>query len=148
MIRRRWVCLGLAVAMAIGPGAWLFWPVSPAVRAYERIRLGMTREAVEAAIGKPALFEDAFAKLEGIAANHFGGALARCEGVSYGDLRLARMKQQTGGAKRYALGVWLVEEDEIQVAYDSDGRVVGYYLMGPCDASPAWLYRLRNWLGF
>jgi hypothetical protein len=48
--------LGVAAALALSLGVWFLWPVSPAVRAYERLRLGMAESEVEAAIGVPPNF--------------------------------------------------------------------------------------------
>lgn len=153
MTRRRWICLWLASVLALGMAAWFFWPDSLAVRVYERLRLGMTRDDAEAAIGKApfigdALTEPAAAGYLFLSADDFGGSVARQVGIPVSGLRAAWAGDETAGSEKHPFSVWLFEDYGIIVAYGPTGQVVGYYLVEiPSIKLAPLLDRIRDRLG-
>jgi hypothetical protein len=147
-MRTRILCgltAALAAGLAAGLGAWLLWPAPFPVRGYERLRLGMAPDEVEAAVGVP----------PGIYHGWVGssGPLGEC-------LRQTGIPFQTltaSGGQRNGLQIdaWEWQDYHLWVAYDETGRAVGCYLLEgylfhrdrSWDRRPL-LERIRSCLGF
>jgi hypothetical protein len=136
---------GLAAALALSLGAWLLWPSSLpfAVRAYHRIRLGMTPAEVETAVGVPSgIYYAPF--------NCSSGPLGKCiqeAGVPF--------KTALERGTRLESEQWCWQDYWIWVVYDDTGRAVGCYLLegypwhrnDPPPDRPGFFDRVRTWLG-
>ncbi len=140
MTRRRWVYLGLAVLLALGLAVRFFWPSPFPVRAYERLRLGMTKSEVEAIIGEPPTRCNFFrysVPIGSISPPDLPviGSRLRETGIRCADVREGQ-----------PLDGWEWEDGGLWVTYDRDGQAVGYYLVGPMFPPPTFLDRVRAWL--
>ncbi len=149
MTRRRWVFLGLASMLALGLAAWFLWP-SPAVRAYNRIRLGMTPEEVETAIGVPPGYQDGIIPVPPSMSP--SGTFIRETGLPHYSLPDARNRPAAEYSEKLSRQHWTWEDYWIWVAYDRTGRVIGYYLLEAHghvwrQSNPTLFDRIRTWLG-
>src|SRR5262245_36009970 len=145
MLTRRRLLIGLLIAtMLIVPaGGWAVWRAiaKPApLRAYERLRLGMTLTEVEEAIGAP----------PGIHTDISPAFLARRFPQH---VRESGLPSETAEADwvhaKLTVERWSWEEYSINVAFDDDGKAVGYYLLQwPGEwPQPSFLDRLRQFVG-
>jgi hypothetical protein len=137
--------------LALGLAAWFFWPDPPAVRAYERIRLGMTPGEVNAAIGVPPRESgELFRAYDGNGIRYgcwfrsWSSPTVRETGIPSGIL----FGQPDNDLSRPLNAVlWDWEDHDLWVAYSRDGRVVGYYLMEPLNPPPTFFDQVRAWIG-
>jgi hypothetical protein len=142
MTRRRWLLLGLPAGLALGLGTWVLRPVPTHVRAYERIRLGMMRHEVEAALAEGSDEDDPDPEIERsrspalFVGMPFTERIARASGTPFPKL-----------SEEHFLDGWQWDDYEIWVAYDPDGRVVARYLLKSWFRSPTWFERVPEWLG-
>jgi hypothetical protein len=137
--RRLLICLLIATLLIVPIGGWVVWRalyVPEPVRAYERLRLGMTREEVTQAIGMPqGNYGSRDLPLGMIAST----SVNREAGLSQADL-----------GRRWTeviLEVWTWDEYWIAVAFDFNGTAVGHYLYDCTYAPPSLLDRLRQFIG-
>jgi hypothetical protein len=144
MTRRRLLCgLLFASAVLVCVVGWRAIYAPGHVRAYERVRLGMTLAEVEAAIGAPPGWY-AEPKLGGITSGPFGEYI-RESGVPSKSLLNPQYRESAG----ITVEQWIWDDYWIEVALDKDGKAVGYYLLessGPRFRS-SFLARLRAFIG-
>jgi hypothetical protein len=144
MLTRRRLLIGLLIAMAlIAPVVcWSVWraiSLPRPIRAYERIRLGMTPDEVERAIGMP---PGEFAPLTAYMSRGY---------PQY--IRESGLPSETADAEwvhaRMTVQRWRWEEYAIYVAFDEDEKAVGYYLLQWPGAwtPPSFFDRLREFVG-
>jgi hypothetical protein len=139
-VKRHWKLLTALVLLLLVLGAGGVWVVirdPEPVRAYERIKLGMTLEEVELTIGMPA---------SNYGSGPWSGVMPLYEN-SVAASRLLTM--ETGlplGIDRPSLAYadWTWDDYWIKVAFEN-GRVIGYYLLQEHQAS--FLNRMRQFLG-
>jgi hypothetical protein len=141
---------GLAGVLALGVGTWFLWSAPFPVRAYERIRLGMTGEEVETAIGGPP--------------THWFWAVSPAdEAACYASISPLGLNlvRKTGGRifcvadrlpgqkapNEYTGDGWLFANYDLRVLYDPAGRVAGYELIEGSLGPPTLFDRIRAWLG-
>lgn len=152
MTRRRWVFLGLAAVLLLGLASCLLWPVPRAVRAYERLRLGMTQQEVEAAIGEPPSEKSRFPYMSrGSAVARivpFTGDVVRENGVPYRNLEEPSGESESATPTVLPFTGWQWNDHEqLWVAYDRSEQVIGYYLVKPWPYPPTLLERVRTRVG-
>jgi hypothetical protein len=144
MLTRRRLLIGLLIAMApIAPVVcWTVWraiSLPRPIRAYERIRLGMTPAEVERAIGMP---PGEFAPLTASMSRGY---------PQY--IRESGLPSETADAEwvhaKVTVQRWRWEEYAIYVAFDEEQKAVGYYLLRWPDAGapPSFFDRLREFVG-
>jgi hypothetical protein len=143
---------GLAAVTAISVGVWYFWPVSAAERAFNRIRLGMTKDEVEAAIGSPAGYQNRTMPEDDYWISCGATAVAvkyiRTTGLSSDRLVGTTGPLLPGEAERVTFKSWAWENHWISVAFDDRSKlVVGYSLLESEVPQPTFFERLRGWIG-
>lgn len=138
------VVLGLALLLFTG---LLIWQAKTGPRgAYGRIRLGMTQDEVETVIGMPPRDYMHHPFIRG--GTTFGpfGKFIRMTGIPYE----STMCDPTVGRKpSVRLEHWYWDDYWIQVGFDEDGKVVGFYLLEVEDCfwgRPIFLDRVLDFL--
>lgn len=137
MNRRRLLLIGLPLLLAglAAVGAWVLYE-SPHVRAYHRLRLGMTRSDAINAIGEaPGDYRSQD--------NPNGWEVVQKAGLPHEELTGLITEKQNGLSNR--VEAWMWDDVGVFVAYDDAGEVIGYYLL--TDATPSFLDILRANLG-
>ena len=131
MISRRRLSIGIGIVLLLllsGLLTWKWLILSEPERAYERLRLGMTLEELESAIGREA------GDWRNIG---FDIEPVRVFGVPYVDLWPHIRKE-----------VWIWEHQAICVFFDDDGKAEGIYLLKlNYVARPTFFDRMRKLLG-
>jgi hypothetical protein len=146
------VFLGLTITVALGVGVWFLWPAQFPIRAYERVRLGMTRDQVEAIMQKAPTQElyyptgdelwprPVFITSDGRVIREIGYPARWVVGVG--------TEEQLAGFEKARLDDWMFGDYEIWVTYDSAERAVGCDVIDfPVIVAPTFLDRIRTWLG-
>jgi hypothetical protein len=144
--RRRLLIVLIATALIVSAGGWLGWRAiakPQPVRAYERLRLGMTKNQVDAAIGMPPGWYTE-PKLGGIMSGphvHY----VRASGIPSVSLPTVDDRDTP-----LTLEQWTWDDYWIRVAFDEDGKAVGCYLLESSGPGYDWslLDRLRAFVGF
>jgi hypothetical protein len=127
----------LILALAGLPIGWFGWrqiDVPGPLRAYERIRLGMTRDEVETAIGT----------------EPYRGVIlspGRLKYVRETGLPAASVRNRAERATELTVETWTWDESWIVVAFDARGKAVGFYLLESGRQPPSLLQRLTKWVG-
>jgi hypothetical protein len=127
----------LIVALAglvIGWIGWRWIDVPVPLRAYERIRLGMTREEVETAIGR----------------EPYRGVILSPGFLHYvreTGLPAASIRHPAERSAELTVETWTWDESWIVVAFDDGGKAVGFYLLESARQPPSLLERLTKWVG-
>lgn len=134
---RKVIILAIVVVFVLLAGLWVSGLFSPGpIRAYDRIQLGMTLEEASDVIGVPP--------------GHYDGRRYP-RGTTEGPFR--KIVRQSGlpedrvqDGVKYEDWIWL--EYAISVAFDQNGKVVGYYLFELNDYSNVSLFdRLLKLIG-
>ena len=149
LTRRRFVTVLLIATPFLPFIAWFVWwsVFSPfPVRAYERLRLGMTPMEVEKAIGvPPGRYDEWEPPRGGITSGQFGIDL-RESGLPRASLPHSFPEWRDSDL---TIERWVWDDFWIWVVFDKDEKVVGFYLLkssGPTH-SPSLLDRLRQFIG-
>ena len=145
MTRRRRALLGLLIAtLVIVPAGWAVWRAitkPKPVRAYERVRLGMTLAEVTEAVGLP----------PGLYAAPIGNTYFSYELVSQAGFPYASLPSIHDEQAEIGLSVerWFWDEGMLWVAFDKAGKSVGCYLLYhvPPWSRPSFLDRVRAFIG-
>jgi hypothetical protein len=139
--RRRLLLFGLlAGSLALGTGAWLFWPRPGITRENAaKIQVGMTLAEVEAILGGPSRDESTEVVTERAAADDDDSAVFRVLDFTY-PRRPASSPEPP---------VWKTDQIVIVVHTSHDGRVVSSasMLVRPIGLEETWSDRLCRWLG-
>jgi hypothetical protein len=144
-VKRRWklwIVLVL-VLLVLGASAVLLATKVP-VLAYSRIKLGMTLVEVEAAIGMPAGDYSSTPNLRprmGPFGNHINES-----GIPSTCLPDAAGNAKEGYVKPLTVKRWTWDDYWIWVAFNEDGKTVGYYLLEVI-CGPSWFEGLLKRLG-
>jgi hypothetical protein len=143
-IMKKRIIWGLAGAVMLGLAAWMLWPTPFPVRAYERIRLGMTPDEVQATIGHagqpappPALVPFRWLPFQ---------RYVRQQGLDVMELAESVGNMLPSQLLQLYSEYWLFDDYCIVVIF-RDGRAVGCYLLGDEPEFPPFLERLRAWVG-
>jgi hypothetical protein len=131
--RRLLICLLIATLLIVPVAGWVVWreiTKPEPVRAYERLRLGMTHEEVQTAIGAPQEDFD----------------------LPWGDLTIIREIGLPSAHLRDLSGFatgdqWFWDDFCIWVVFDDRGQAVGLYLIDTGNRPPSVLEQLRAWVG-
>src|SRR5262245_19328208 len=123
--RRLLIGLLIATALIVTASGWAVWQeiMKPEpVRAYDRLRLGMTLSEVEQVIGAPpGEYDDATLIRASMTFMH----TLRESGIS-DQIAYESVANDRGGLE---LQHWTWDDYCIEVALDDKGKVVGYYLL-------------------
>jgi hypothetical protein len=151
---KKWILGSLIGVLAISLAGWLFWPVSPAFDAYQRMRLGMTRDEVDEVIGKPHGARVAALKLVGInpaglttCPDSSGRAVHETGFPVTSVVDSAALHDQSEILVGPAIRGWACQDQQLWVLFDGDGRVAGYSLLDSAVRRPSLFERLRAWIG-
>lgn len=123
---KRWrlaLVVGMVLAISVA-AAWLLRETATPlpVRAYSRVRLGMTLDEVENAIGCPA-------ECYGIQLSMRVAKVERQTGLRYESLCDGPGRRFIADREQLTVERWTWDEHCIWVAFDGGGRVVGAYLL-------------------
>jgi hypothetical protein len=144
---RRSVLCGLLLSSAllasiVGWGAWRAIAKPGPVRAYERLRLGMTLSEVEQVIGAPpGEYDDATLIRSSMTFIYTLRESGISDQIAY--------KSVANGRGGLELQHWTWDDYCIEVALDDKGTVVGYYLLERPEPlfRPSFLGRVRAFIG-
>jgi hypothetical protein len=122
-----WTCLVLLLLVLIASGVYLATIDPSPVPAYDRIRLGMTLNEVEAAIGMPAGNYSGTPNLS----PRMGpfGKFVKESGLPSTCLPDAVGRPMGGYLEPLTVKRWTWNNYWIWVAFNEDGKTVGYYLL-------------------
>lgn len=125
----------LTLLLAVAYPSWAWWMTPEPVKAYGRIRLGMTPAEVEAAVGVPPGWQIPF---DLNPPSPYLPGQSETRGVPWVDF-----KELPGSNSDQ----WIWENHIILVGYSEQGTAVGIYLTETGVGSRDILTRLRSWLG-
>ena len=134
------IALVLAVVLLVAGGAILLWPGDRiTVQSYEKIRIGMTRQDVEAVLGGPGISVEEYLHIEELRQNPPQG-----DGILLNEPeRTDAVIAQITDAK-----VWFGRRGYLEVQFDNKGQARWKYWQGWRLNEPSFLERLRDWLGW
>jgi hypothetical protein len=144
--RLLWTTSALLVLLV---ATWLLtqWVAKPfPVRAYERLRLGMTETEVNATIGMPPGYYDGIGPMP-LSMSSIG-EISQETGLPHRNLYL-----EHGGIRddeNMTVKTWICEDYWIHVAFDKNKMVSGFYLYKTFDEPrkrPTFIDRLRSLVG-
>jgi hypothetical protein len=139
--RRRLLILLLATLVIVPVAGWVVWRAATkpeAVKAYERLRLGMTKGEVEKAIGMPPGYYRSYPRV-GIQDGNYVRQIGPMPDAA--GRPISSLPYYEGTVER-----WTWDDFWIWVAFGEDGKAVGFYLLEP-HQPPTLLERVRKWLG-
>jgi hypothetical protein len=139
-------CFGVALAIKLSK---LSANGHPILRAFGRIRLGMTQSEVETAIGMPPGDYDTKNFFKSLTSGPFGEYVSQ-SGLPDSSLPDANNRPSPGYSGKLTVHRWIWEDYWIWVAFDERDMVVGYYLLEAMDANyprhpPGILDRVKAW---
>jgi hypothetical protein len=140
MSRKRLVLVGAVSLALVAVGGMLLLPPPTPVRAYDRIKDGMTLPEVIAIIGMPpGDYDDS--------GHPRHKRLVRETGISAGCLPDASGSREVYYDGELTVERWLWSEYSILVAFDQNGKAVGIYLLESVGGPRSFLGSVRGWLG-